>query len=398
MIALHNRKAQAAAAAALLAIIAALIVLYILFIPQEEREKILDGDGTDGIRNLSRAREKNVTLLDETPGRLDFLSQKRIEHAIPAAHLFTRTAGVALEQKDSLYVKRTLFSSLEADFPFTVADLANTENVLLSFTLAKAKGRLIIALNGEELLNREITTPNIAPLHLPPKLLKADNVLHVQASSPGAAFWRTNEFSLENVQVTADVTRTQAQRSRNVFLISQVEFNNLDRARLRFQADCDPDLAGPLDIWVNQYNVYSAVPDCGVGPVSVEFPPSYFLSGQNELIMSIERGDYLVSHVSVESQLKEIDFPVFFFDLSEEQFKSVKNSTKRVLVRLDFVDTVDRKQGSLFVNGRLTGFDTRELSAEEDISADIERGDNSVKIKPERTLDIRRLLVLLVKR
>ena len=59
---------------------------------------------------------------------------------------------------------------------------------------------------------------------------------------------------------------------------------------------------------------------------------------------------------------------------------------------------MDRKQGSLFVNGRLTGFDTRELSAEEDISADIERGDNSVKIKPERTLDIRRLQVLLVKR
>lgn len=391
-----GKKGQAAAAAALIAVIAALIILYILFIPPEERQKIL-GDDNDTVRGVARA-SKNETLLNVSPGRIDFLSQKKIEHAIPNVHVFTRTAGLVLEEKDSIYVKRSVFSAVEADMNFKAEDLANTENLLLSFNVLKGKGRLIISLNGEEIFNKEVKSGNVEPISLKKGLLKAENVLNFKVSSPGIAFWRTNEYSLEAVQVTGDVTRTQAQRSRSVFLVSAIEFNNLERVNVKFQPDCDVDFVGPLDVFINQFNIYSAVPDCGVGRIGLEVPASYLKREENEIVFSIEKGDYEISHVAVESELKQIDFPVYFFEISEEQFNSVKNNTKRVIVKMDFVDDVEKKQGQLIVNGHTIGFDTKELILEEDISREIERGNNAVKIKPERTLDVRQVKVILAKR
>jgi hypothetical protein len=394
-----NKKGQAAAAAALLAIVAALIVLYILFIPPEDRAEILGQDfDDDGVRRFSNRSTKNITILEENPGRIDFLSQKRIDHAIPNTHLFTRTAGLVLEQKPAISVSRSIFSSVESDFSFDIADLQNTKNVLLSFNIARAKGQLMIFLNGEQIFSKEITTPNVDPITLPARSLKATNTITLQTSSPGLAFWRTNDYQIENIQVTGDVTRTESQRSKSVFLVSQVEFNNLDSAKLRFQADCDIDFAGPLDIWVNEFNVYSAVPDCGIGRLSMEFPATYLNSGQNDLTMSINRGDYLISLIAIESKLKQIDFPVYFFELSEEQYRSVKNGTKRLVTKIDFIDTIDRKHGEIIINGHISSFDTKDLIIEEDISADIERGNNGIKIRPERTLYIRQLQVSLVPR
>jgi hypothetical protein len=254
-----------------------------------------------------------------------------------------------------------------------------------------------VLLNDQEILNREVLSGNVDPVSLPQRLLKTENRLIFRVGSPGAAFWRTNEYMLENVQVTADVTRTDAKRSKNVFLVSALESNNIDRAALRFQPDCDTAESGPLDIWINEYNVYSGVPDCGVTRERIEFAPTYLRVGENEIVFAIENGDYTITQIAVESQLKQIDFPAYFFELSEEQFRDIKNGTKEVVLRMDFVDTTERKQGQIFVNGHTVGFDTKGLFIEEEITRDIEKGSNSIKIKPENTIDVRKLTVRLVK-
>ena len=390
-----GRRGQAAAASALIAAIAGLIILYIIFLQPEDRAKLL-GEGTTSRTGGVRAVERNLTLLDESPGRIDFLSQRVVDHTIPATHVFTRTSGLVLEKKDSLTVKRSLFSSTEAEMVFQVDDLANTNNALLSFTIGRSRGDLVVLLNDQEILNKEIVTVNIEPVSLPQRLLKAENKLVFRVSSPGVAFWRTHEYALEEVQVTADVTRTDAKRSKNVFLVSALESNNIDRAALRFQPDCSRG-SGPLDIWVNTYNIYSGIPDCGVTRERIEFAPTYLHVGENEIVFSIENGDYSISQIAVESQLKQIDFPAYFFELSEEQFRDIKNNTKEVVLRMDFVDTTERKQGQIFVNGHTVGFDTKNLFIEEEITKDVEKGSNSIKIKPEKTIDVRKLTVRLVK-
>ena len=62
---------------------------------------------------------------------------------------------------------------------------------------------------------------------------------------------------------------------------------------------------------------------------------------------------------------------------------------------LDFVDVVERKQGELIVNGHVSGFDTEKLSTEIDVSDDILRGNNGIKIRPKKTLDVRELRIVL---
>src|SRR3989344_9695344 len=101
-----HKKGQAAAAAALIAVIAGMIVLYIIFLQPEDRAELLGEDTFTGSRSSSSSSSsRNITLLNESPGRIDFLSQKKIEHSLPTAHVFTHTAGSVLEEKDSLAVE-----------------------------------------------------------------------------------------------------------------------------------------------------------------------------------------------------------------------------------------------------------------------------------------------------
>src|SRR3989344_8331000 len=223
---IRNKKGQAAAAAALIAVIAAMIVLYIIFLQPEDRAELLGEDTFSRSGGRSFSSSRNVTLMNETPGRIDFLSQKKIEHSIPTAHVFTQTEGAVLEQKDSMTVERSLFSSKDGMFEFSLADLSNTENVLLSFGVQEPRGQLIITLNDETIVDTEIITPNIDPIALPSRILRDSNILSFQVSSPGIAFWRTNRYALVDVQVTGDVTEITARRSRSTFLVSSVEYGN----------------------------------------------------------------------------------------------------------------------------------------------------------------------------
>jgi len=387
-----KRKGQASAAAALIAIITVLIVLYILFIPPAERESLLEGEEVEEGEGVS-AVEENETLLLESPGRIDFLSQKTIDHAVPTIHIFTRTEGLILEEKASIYIKKSLFSSKQANVSFRVSDLANTENIVLSGAINEGQGRLVIRLNGNEIFNSEVRG-NIPAIDLPKKWLKTDNILGFSVSSPGIAFWGTNEYSLENVRVTADVTSVEAQSSRNLFLVSATEKNNLERVMLKFVPDCTDD-SGRLDIYINEYNIYSAVPDCGGGRMSLEFSPAYLKIGENELVFRINEGDYYLGHITIQSELKTIDFPVYYFELTDEEYTEVEEGEAKVLVRLDFVDYTEEKRGEIVLNGHVYGFSTRDIYWEEDISDDVVRDNNGIQIRPRTTLDIRNLEVIL---
>ena len=129
--------------------------------------------------------------------------------------------------------------------------------------------------------------------------------------------------------------------------------------------------------------------------MNLEFSPAYLSVGDNELIFKITEGDYYLSHIALQSELKTIDFPVYYFELSEEEFKDVKNETAKVWVRMDFIDYIEEKFGEMVLNGHLSGFDTEELVWEKDISDQVVRGNNGLQIRPKKTLDIRELKVII---
>ena len=63
---------------------------------------------------------------------------------------------------------------------------------------------------------------------------------------------------------------------------------------------------------------------------------------------------------------------------------------------INFVDVIDSKKGDLLFNGHLTSFDTKEVEYILDLSEDLVRGNNALKIKPRKTLEVRELKIDLV--
>ena len=86
-------QSSGAGAAGLVAVIAGLIVLYILFLEPSEREELLDTD-SDGNKISDRDSEEAEIikiLLDEEPGRLDYLKDDEFEINIPSFNLYKTT-------------------------------------------------------------------------------------------------------------------------------------------------------------------------------------------------------------------------------------------------------------------------------------------------------------------
>ncbi|MBI2582059.1 hypothetical protein HYV87_02955 [Candidatus Woesearchaeota archaeon] len=387
-------QSSAAGAAVLIAIIAALIVGFVILIPPQERAKLLDEPSTT--TSPSSGVAKN--LLMESPGRIDYLAQKEIEHPLPVVNIYTKTEAKVLGEKNVAYAKKGVFSEKADLLTFMIPDLKNTEDLLLALEVVEAEGRLIVSFNGDEVFNGEVKVGSLPkPITIPSNLLQEQNEVVFSVSSPGLAFWRTNELSLQNVKIVADVTSVEAQASKNIFLLSEVEKKNLEKVTLKFQPGCDLDEVGKLTVLVNGKVVYAAVPDCDVALVPIEISPGALNQGENEIIFKTEQGTYLLTHVVIESELKEVDFPTYYFDLTYEEYSDVVDEDKRVRITLDFVDVVARKFGDLEFNGHTKYFDTKEVSYTLDVSDDVVQGANALKIKPRKTLEVRQLKIDLVK-
>jgi len=388
---MNRKKGQGAVGAAVLvAIIAVLVILYVLFLPPSEREALFEEYG----ENITTVSKENITLLSEFPGRLDYIAQTEIEHSIPSVNLNVFTEAKILKEIDNIYVTKSLFGEKKANISFELENIEDVEDVMLNFVVDKSDGRLIIIFNGREIYNREITGPNINPIKIRENL-QTRNTLLFKVSSPGIAFWDTNVYDLSNILLTANIVNRDAQESRVKFIISATERNNLDKASLKIFPECNIKDVGKLDIFVNQYNLYSAIPDCGLPMPAIEFPADYLTSGENVLRFKTEKGRYLIYQIKVTSSLRELEYPVYYFELSQEEYEDIQENKSNVILTLRFPDAVDYKNGNVIINGHREGIDQQGIIWEEDVSKWIVKGNNAVKIEPRRTLDIVELKAVL---
>ena len=392
------QKGQAAAGAAvLLAIIAALLVIFIILIPPAERAELLGDNTVNATSSTIKESAVEKNLLTISPGRIDYLGQKEIEHPLPVVNIYTRTESEILAEKSLVSSRRTLFSEQSDTLTFQVPDVDHTKNVLLSFMVDSIKGRLLVKVNGEKIFDEEVELGSLEPLRLPQSSLQQTNQIEFTVSSPGLAFWATHAVKISEVQVVGEVTDLRAQTSRNIFLVSETEKRNLETIKLKFQPDCTFEEVDQLTVTINGREVYAGVPDCDLAFVPIEFSPEMVNQGENEIIFRTEAGTYLLSHVLIESKLKEIEFPTYYFELSQSQYDDVVKERRRLRLQLDFVDVVTSKYGEIVFNGHALNFDTKESSTVLDLSADAVKGTNSLKIKPQKTIEIRELRVDMVK-
>ena len=90
-------------AAVLVAIIAGLIILYILFLPEAEREALLEEGDISKASSKSSGDDDEGLLLRKFPGRLDEV-EGIIDKNIPNIFLFEKTEAEELERLNPFLV------------------------------------------------------------------------------------------------------------------------------------------------------------------------------------------------------------------------------------------------------------------------------------------------------
>ncbi len=370
-------------AAVLVVVITILIVVYIMFIPPEDRQRILEGDSSSSSNSVSTDSEDYIqtNLLSEIPGKLTYLQQKEVEHDLASVYLYTKTEGTVLKEKNSIYVKRAVFSDEKDNFSFTLKDIENSANLLLNFEIISSAGMLNIKINGNEIFNKELSEGQISPIKISKDFLKNQNLIEFSASSVGAAFWKTHEFSLENVQITGDLTDVSARSSKLRFIVDEFEKDNLNRIKLRYFPDCTPGDVGVLRVNLNDCKVFAGVPDCNQLSIH-EILPYCIAQGENILEISADKGSYLLDQVQVKSDLKESRDFIYDFYLNSTQYSELQRNNAYVNLTMRFADDIEEKEARIIINGHETVLDTTDVGYSDKIKIFVDQGTNIVKILP----------------
>ncbi len=388
-------KAQSGASAAtLIAIIAGLILLYILLIPQAEREKIL-GNETGSAATGTKAAPKETALLLERPGTLTKLEQKEIEHRIDSFNIFTREEDKVIKGLDSLSFESSRGQTGSKKFFFNIDDPENTKNAILSLNVIDRSGRLIVKLNGEEILNEEVKGQRVMAV----ENLKSTNEMEFTAKEvPAWQFWARNFYEIKDVKIVATVIDIQNKDATQTFFVPENEASNIETASLTYFVDCSTSNVGKMSVYLNGFKVSSGIPDCGsLSKHSLD--PKNIEAGNNELRFSTEEGTYLIDRVFVKTKLKQAIKPIYYFEVSQGLKREISNGTKQMMLRIKFVDDQEEKLGIINVNGHKTSFDTR-LRPEynKDITSSTEEGNNYIQIEPQVTLNIVEIRVEAIKK
>lgn len=389
-----SKKAQAAAAAAVLvAIIGAVLVSYVILVSPDERAAILDGEINS---DSDDSPSSGDLLLEEFPGRIEYLSVEEVEHSLASVHVYTQKEVQTIAERQTLLAKRTVFSDKSAEATFSLEDLSLVSNTQISFRVEESSGVLSVQFNGQLLLEREFSTTESVTLDLPDDALQNVNTLTFSVSSPGAAFWQSNSVQISSLIVVADVTDESHQEATGVFSISDTEHENMETATFSFQPNCARDSQGTLTVTLNNaHTLYSGTPDCSVQMGDVELDSSMLFVGQNTLRFFSESGDYTLYNMKVTSDLFDVEYPTYYFQLSYEEEQDVLDDDLIVEATLEFAEEGESKAGYVSINGYKRHFDTTGSRYSFDISDYVTNGNNAITIQPSRTIEVREFLVEL---
>lgn len=356
---MRSRKGQTSAngAATTVLVVTALIVIYILFLPPQERAALLGEDGggsSGGSSGGSTSRAPSMNLLNEQVGHIDYLKSTEREHLLPSFRVSTKTEGSMIKEVGSVYVKSSVFDSVIENVTFKL-DTDLSSSVRLSFNTGKAaSGRLIILLNNQQIINDELDKQSSKVIELPVEQLQRYNTLTIGVSSPGWAFWQVNEYFLNTIQISADVTDVSEAQSRQTFVVEDEELELMESADLEFYADCVQESVGRLDIKLNGRMIFSSMGDCGILN-KIELDPHDLDVGDNELTFTTAKGSYLLTNLVVDVELEEPVYPIYYFDMDEAYFSGSSSSDEETCGDIDGVCpddcSEDRDKDCCFAEG-----------------------------------------------
>ncbi len=387
-----------AQAATLIALITMILLAYILFLPPEDRETLLEDETGTGT-SVSGSSAKNITLVNATSLRLEFIGEDKYEHTIPNIYLSEKTESNVIETATPFYVRNGWFDKKTSNMSFYINDLENTDNVAVTFEAPKAKGNLLISVNGVQIFDYEAVQLNVGPVTIRKELLKeGENILDFAAAGVGMKFWSTNEYSIEDLQITADLKDVSGRESMNVFTIANEEFYNIESARVQFYPVCQQASVGKLSVMLNNREVFAAIPDCGMQNRQDVFSTD-LNSGKNTISFRTEKGSYRVELIKIITELKDIKTFLAYFEVNTSVYNDIKAGKKDAILEIRFVDDRETKKAQININGHLTQLDQTGAYYSRKVGSWMEQGArNYFEITPESLLKIVEMKITVVKK
>ena len=335
---MNGSKRGQSGAAILVGLVAVLIILYVLFLPPEERARLLGepGGNTPG----GNPPTSSNTLFTSPVGAVYLPVSPQVRHDLPTVGIRAVEQGSILASRESISVSNNAFEKQPVTLLFS-AKPEQTRNAVLSMNLvSKTGGNLVVYLNGQEIANQKVQSRTVPPITL--TNLQQDNNLTFMASSVGFAFWSTNRYTLTNVKVTADVTDLSGAASRQAFSLAAEEYAALERTTLQFVPVCEQE--GAMTITLNGLEMFSGVPDCD-NLNTLEIPSSKLESGENSIVFATKDAQLIIDAPviitqSARRQNRALSFPV----------ETAQVQGKQVYLRILFPDAADHK-GIITLNG-----------------------------------------------
>jgi hypothetical protein len=392
---MHRKGQNASGAAVLVAAIAAILIAYILFLPPAERDALLGNTpstgGTGGTGGTGSMYEP-VTLLQENIGTITLARTNSVEHSIPSVKVTTQVNAGEIKRVESLAIKRGTFEESTKDIKFSI-DMGTTQYLILSFNIRSAKGMLTITLNGEDILNSELQPGSAQPIRLDSQVLQKDNVLTFKVSSPGGAFWNVNEYKLENIVISGELTDYSRTGAEQHFSITENEFSTLEKAELKYTPGCQA--ASTLIVRLNNNPVFSGLPKCNTIN-TIEIGKNLLKQDDNSVIFEAPAGTYDVTSIKLKTYLEKPVNQVYYFTITPELYYLLDRREMQGFVFITFPEEGTNHQGTLTLNSHKAAFKTQDAEAIFRISSYLKEGTNSISILPSTdSLDITELAVEL---
>lgn len=394
---MHRKGQNASGAAVLVAAIAAILIAYILFLPPAERDALLGTNsggngGNGGNGGTGGTYHDPITLLQENIGTITLASTNSVEHSIPSVKVTTQINAGEIKRVESLAIKRGTFEESTKEIKFSV-DTSISQNLVLSFNIRSSKGMLTITLNGEDILNSELSPGSAQPIRLDSQNIQKDNILTFKTSSPGGAFWNVNEYKLENIVISGDITDYSRTGAEQHFSITENEFKTLEKAELKYTPGCQA--SSTLIVRLNSNPVFSGLPKCNSVNI-MEIGKNLLKQDDNSVIFEAPSGTYDVTSIKLKTYLEKPVNQIYYFDIPQEQFYWITRRESQGFVFITFPEEGINHQGFLTLNSHKATFKTKDAQAIFRISSYLKEGTNSISIQPATdSLDIAELTVEL---
>ena len=386
---MKKSQTSAGSIAVFIVLIALFMVLYLLFVPPEERARLLGENKTNDInQDINVQGLKTNTLLTQTPGLLKPFDEDTSKHEIDSIQLYLRNEPLIDDLATSLTISKTIFKEETKELRFNIQDLSNLNKASLFFFVGEAKGNLIINFNNIEIFNDKAS--GLKTITLPEGYLKETNTLLFKVNSP--SFFGKNTYTLKDIKVREEFELTNTKEERT-FVLSASETGD---AELNFFAFCNQAPVGSrLRIFLNREEIFNNVLGCISSEKNVEIKEEDLKQGTNNLLFEIDKGDFLLNDINLKVELEEGGSRTYKFSITEKQMDDITASAREVKMIMNFKDD-ENKRATINVNGNEFSLETTDLEYERFITSLIREGNNFIRIVPgnEFTVDLLEIKII----